>query len=447
MSKLLDGRYKVSTDTSIVLNEYGTIANVYDRKSRKLCFFNKDTYNLVSLLNNGLTLNQLAQSISDISQRENFVNKSVKTTADLKRRGILVSEDNEAKGLLRQEKTSPALTSIQFEVTRRCNLRCTHCYLNDYSGENELTRDEIYSLIDKASDIGVHEIHITGGEPLVRKDLKDILSRIYEKGMYGKLYTNGMLITDKFITFLKDLGIEAVKISLDGFKPKTHNDIRKAKNGFERTIRNIRKLSEAGIPVEVGSVINKLNVSETRDLIDFFKNDLKVKYHIDSFVPIGQGLKSVDKIVLSDEEYVEALKNEFSDAVERGSTEIRSEKQEFFCGAGNSYVFINANGLVKFCPTMSDDFSGGNLKDESIENIWLNSPFFKRTRNVNCKFYSDCPHAASCLGGCRSRSLLKHGKIDEPDLQMCKMFLATTGIKSPALLALENQEKNVQLQQ
>lgn len=431
-------KFMMPSNSTMVTNNEGNTGKLYNTKTRKEVFVNEDTIKLIKLLNNGITLKELEKNTN------NKIYKNINLTINrLVEQGYLTPySGHERQGIIRREMESPALTNIQLEVTRRCNLRCKHCYLTDYSGKGELTKEELFSLIDQASEMGVHEIHITGGEPTVRKDLKDIIKYIYDKGMHGKLYTNGTNLSEEFLRFLSEIGIDGVKVSLDGFKPKTHNDFRRAKDGFSKTIDNIKRLQEQGIPVEVTTVINKINVKETQDLISFFKNQLKVDYHIDSFVPIGQGLKSELDISITDEEYIEAVAQEFMEILELGEkgekhsvkSDLNSKKENnFFCGAGNSYVFITSKGLVKFCPTMPDEYNGGSLREESLKDIWIKGPIFNQYRNTNCKYIDVCPHSKECKGGCRSRSLLKYGGMTEPDLQMCKMFYKLTNIKPPGL--------------
>lgn len=440
-------KFIMPSNSTMVTNNEGNTGKIYNTKTRKEVFVNEDTIKLIKLLNNGTTLNELEKNTD--SKTFNLINSTISTL--LKEGYLIPYSENEKQGFIRREMESPALTNIQLEVTRRCNLRCQHCYLTDYSGKGELTKEELFLLIDQAHELGVHEIHITGGEPTVRKDLKDIIKYIYDKGMHGKLYTNGTNLSEEFLRFLSNVGIDGVKVSLDGFKPKTHNDFRRAKDGFSKTIENIKRMQEQGIPVEVTTVINKINIKETNDLINFFKNQLKVDYHIDSFVPIGQGLKSELDISITDEEYIEAVAQEFMEILQLGEKgkkhsvksdlKPKKEKNEYFCGAGNSYVFITSKGLVKFCPTMPDEYNGGNLREHTLKEIWIKGPIFNQYRNTNCKYINVCPHSKECKGGCRSRSLLKYGGMTEPDMQMCKMFYKLTNIKPPSM---ENDEFELQ---
>lgn len=438
-------KYYVSPLVTIVQNYEGS-ANVFNllyRKSQKL---NADALNVLLMLNEDTSIEELLERIKakvKPSKYENIKEKLLYLVDSLVQKGIIISGSSNKVGTIRKESITPSLKSIQLEITRRCNLRCQHCYLEDYLGENELTTQEVFDLIDQAAAIGVTSFHITGGEPLVRKDLKEILAYIKDKGLYGQLYTNGTLLNDKFIEYLKDMNISVVKISLDGFNAKTHDHFRRANNSYKKAIESIRKLKVAGIPVEVGSVINKVNIKEAGKLINYIKNELKVNYHIDSFVPVGQGLRNQKMTEIDDWDYVNVMKEEISNAYQESKnlqidTDSNDISKYFYCGAGNDYVFITSRGVVKFCPSMSDELSGGNLREFTLENIWLNGKVFTEHRNTNCKFINKCPHYKECKGGCRSRSISKYGGMTEPDLESCRMFLAITNVKSPGLIDYEN---------
>lgn len=430
--------YQINKNVSIIKYIDGN-GNAYNTVTRKSIDLNNDVIKIITLLQK-YYLQDITKNLS-----EDISSKISKIIDELVNSKVLTINQKDV-GFYREEKISPALKSIQLEVTRRCNLRCQHCYLADYSGKDELSTNEIFNLIDQASDIGVSTFHITGGEPLVRKDIKDILIYIKNKGLYGQLYTNATLLNDEFIEFLNTINISVVKISLDGFNPETHDQFRRAKNSHHKAITAIQKLKKANIPVEIGSVINKVNIKEAQQLIDFIKDELKLNYHIDSFVPVGQGLKNEKITEIDDWEYVNAMKDEISVAYHR-SKEINKEipvkedkSKYFYCGAGNSYVFITSRGIVKFCPSMSDEINGGSLRENSLKDIWLKGKAFTDYRDTNCKYIKECPHFRECKGGCRSRSISKYGGMTEPDLESCRMFYAITKIKSPGLIEYEKNK-------
>ncbi|NSS93489.1 radical SAM protein [Enterococcus faecalis] len=341
----------------------------------------------------------------------------------------LITDVKITDGVYREVQTDIPLQSIQLELSKKCNLKCIHCYIPNYSTKNDMTLNQVKKVIDEASDLGVINFDITGGEPFLRKDILEILEYIHVKGMRTTIFTNGTIISENILQKLKDLNISKLKISIDGYDSKTHDEVR-GKGAFKKTIENIVKFKEAGLLIEINTVLHKNNYKMAKKIIEQLER-LEVPYHVDRYVPFDGNV--YDHLCITDEEYLEAIQGivetKLSDIVSDSTTQDNG----FFCGAGNSYVFIKSNGTVAFCPTMPENFSGGNFKKQSLKEIWENSIFFKRIRNVNCKYFSVCSLSHICKGGCRSRSTLIYGSIDTEDLQSCKLMYNITGIASPPL--------------
>ena len=128
---------------------------------------------------------------------------------------------------------------IEFEITSSCNLKCKHCMLN-LRDKRELDSQKIKRLIDEWIHNGLLELQLTGGEPLLRSDLLDIIEYARSRGLKVLLSTNGMLITDKFAEKFGKLGA-FIEISLDGSNKEVHNKIRNSEI-FDYVIQGIEKL-------------------------------------------------------------------------------------------------------------------------------------------------------------------------------------------------------------
>ena len=169
---------------------------------------------------------------------------------------------------------------VELEITHRCNLNCIHCYLpylqkTRNEGLNELTTNEIYLLIDQISLTGIPEIHFTGGEPLMRKDIIELMRYSHKKGLKTVLETNGTLIDEEMARRIKDSGVFCVKVSLDGLY-QTFEKIR-GKNMYEKVINGIVKLKNIGQSVEVDVAISQLNKNQINEIIDI-AHKLSVNY-------------------------------------------------------------------------------------------------------------------------------------------------------------------------
>ncbi|MGD8880796.1 MAG: 12,18-didecarboxysiroheme deacetylase [Desulfobacterales bacterium] len=152
---------------------------------------------------------------------------------------------------------------VVWNVTRRCNLKCVHCYAHakDMDYNNEMSTHQGKELIDDLARFGAPVILFSGGEPLVRKDLPELAGYAVEKGMRAVISTNGTLITSKTARILKDIGLSYVGISLDGMQ-EINDRFRGIKGAFQSALQGIRNCQDAGIKVGLRFTINKFNVNE-----------------------------------------------------------------------------------------------------------------------------------------------------------------------------------------
>jgi len=161
---------------------------------------------------------------------------------------------------------------VVWNITRRCNLKCMHCYAHakDESFEDELTTDQGLELIDDLARFGVPVILFSGGEPLVRKDLPELADYAVKKGMRAVISTNGTLISAKKAQNLKDIGLSYVGISLDGMQ-EVNDRFRGIKGAFNSALEGIKNCQAAGIKVGLRFTINKFNVKEIPHVFDLLE--------------------------------------------------------------------------------------------------------------------------------------------------------------------------------
>ena len=152
---------------------------------------------------------------------------------------------------------------VVWNVTRRCNLKCVHCYAHakDMDYNNEMSTQQGKELIDDLAQFGAPVILFSGGEPLVRKDLPELAEYAVQKGMRAVISTNGTLIGSKTARILKDIGLSYVGISLDGMQ-EINDRFRGIKGAFQSALQGIKNCQDAGIKVGLRFTINKFNVNE-----------------------------------------------------------------------------------------------------------------------------------------------------------------------------------------
>ncbi len=274
------------------------------------------------------------------------------------------------------KKTTPLLTDsfgrahtyLRISLIERCNLRCTYCMPEDgvtLSPRSHLmTYEEIHTIAKTFVNHGVTKIRLTGGEPLIRKDISIILRKLSALGVELSISTNAVII-DRFIDTLKDNGVKNINVSLDSLNQETFKHIT-LRNEFDKVYKNIFLLVNEGFNVKVNVVLLKgVNDNEIIDFIHFTK-DLPVVVRFIEFMPFDGNKWNKEKLVSYKEimEYIHAVYSE--EKIERlqdapndtsknykikgytGSFAIISTVTNPFCDTCNR-LRLTANGQLKNC--------------------------------------------------------------------------------------------------
>jgi 12,18-didecarboxysiroheme deacetylase len=162
---------------------------------------------------------------------------------------------------------------VVWNMTRRCNLKCVHCYAHAKGVDaktEELSTEQGKALLDDLAQFGSPVMLFSGGEPLVRKDLPELAEYAVKKGMRAVISTNGTLITAEKARILKDIGLSYVGISLDGMEP-VNDRFRGVTGAYQAALNGIRNCQEAGIKVGLRFTVNKYNVQEIPSIFDLLE--------------------------------------------------------------------------------------------------------------------------------------------------------------------------------
>lgn len=184
---------------------------------------------------------------------------------------------------------------VVWNVTRRCNLKCVHCYAhaNANTADGELDTAAGKAVIDDLADFGVPVILFSGGEPLMRKDLPELAAYAVAKGMRAVISTNGTLITAETARRLKDIGLSYVGISVDGLEP-INDRFRGVRGAFRSALAGIRNSQAAGIKVGLRFTVNRFNIGEIPAIFDLLE-EMEIPrvcfYHL---VYAGRGTRLVN---------------------------------------------------------------------------------------------------------------------------------------------------------
>src|SRR3989344_5242881 len=166
--------------------------------------------------------------------------------------------------------------NVDFEITFDCNIRCLHCYNETHKKKGELSFTEILRTINQIKDLGFHEIHINGGEPLKHPKVSEILEHCDSVGLSTLLETNGTLLTKELIERLKKIKKLKIRASIDGHEA-IHNEIRRSAeldNPYLSAIDGLNFARNSGIPVQITTSVNKINCAHLIELVADLYNKL-----------------------------------------------------------------------------------------------------------------------------------------------------------------------------
>ena len=194
-----------------------------------------------------------------------------------------------------------APVNVTWEVTQRCNLSCIHC-LSEAGNSNggELTYDQCLHVIDQLSSHQVFQINFGGGEPFIREDFLSILDTCHRRGLVTCISTNGTLLEDHVLDFLKGREMVYLQVSLDGGTSATNDSLRGA-GTYKRIMKGLERLNTWEIPFSINMVLTKLNFPEISSLYSLAK-DYGAKLRISRFRPSGRGKNSWEYLRLGKED-------------------------------------------------------------------------------------------------------------------------------------------------
>ncbi len=185
---------------------------------------------------------------------------------------------------------------VVWNMGRRCNLKCIHCYAQsrDIEYEDELTTQQGKELIDDLAQFGSPVILFSGGEPTMRKDLPELAMHARDKGMRAVISTNGTLIDEKMAKVLKDIGLSYVGVSLDGMR-ETNDKFRGVPGAFDAALQGMRNCKKEGIKVGLRFTINKKNAQDIPAIFDLLEKEGIPRVCFYHLVYAGRGSKLVEE--------------------------------------------------------------------------------------------------------------------------------------------------------
>ncbi|WP_027721405.1 heme b synthase [Maridesulfovibrio zosterae] len=326
---------------------------------------------------------------------------------------------------------SPPLRLIAWEITRSCNLACKHCraeaHPEPYPGE--LSTEEAKALIDTFPETGNPIIIFTGGEPLMRHDVFELVEYAKTKDLRCVMAPNGTLLTAENSVKLKEVGIERCSISIDAAQAEYHDEFRGEVGAFDKAMQGIQYLKDAGIEFQINTTVTRNNLHMFKEIFHLAKDLGASAWHIFLLVPTGRA-SELGAEVISADEYEEVL-NWFYDFQKTTDMQLKATCAPHYhrilrqrakedgipvnfenfgldavsrgCLGGVGFCFISHTGQVQPCGYL--DLDCGNVRNIPFPQIWAKSPQFLNLRNPET-YDGKCGHCEfeKVCGGCRARA-------------------------------------------
>lgn len=311
---------------------------------------------------------------------------------------------------------------VSWNTTNKCNMYCKHCYRDaGVEAKHELNTIEGKALLDEIAKAGFKIIIFSGGEPLVRSDIYELVEYAAKLGLRPVLGSNGALITIEVAQKLKAAGALGIGISLDSLNPKKHDEFRSYEGGWRETVKGMKNCREVGLAFQIHTTVMNWNMDEILDITDFAVGMGAVAHHTFFLVPTGRG-SDIEKQSLSPEQY-EGLLSDIMLKQKEVSIELKPTCAPQFmriakelgmnprfsrgCLAGTSYCIISPIGDVQPCAYLNLPI--GNVRETNFSEIWSSNPIFEELRTLDYKGKCGiCKYKKAC-GGCRARIAYYNG--------------------------------------
>jgi AdoMet-dependent heme synthase len=329
-----------------------------------------------------------------------------------------------------------------WEVTQACDLSCVHCRASAQPDRNpfELSTEEGKRLIDEIAKLEVPVFVLTGGDPIKRPDLFELIEYAHLRGVRVSLTPSATpLLTREIVHRLKETGLARLAVSLDGSSRQVHDAFRGREGSFDQTMAAIGWANEVGLPVQINTTFSRRNVADFQNIAELLERKRIVLWSVFFLVPMGRG--KLDQLLSADEfedvfaklyllskrarfhiKTTEAqhyrryiLQQQVAERRAHQSSEVETEKEQDSIGRaprglndGKGFVFVSHTGEV--FPSGFLPFAAGSIRTDSLTNIYRDSPLFRSLRDADqlggkC---GACEYRFIC-GGSRARAFALTG--------------------------------------
>lgn len=318
------------------------------------------------------------------------------------------------------------------ELTYRCPLQCPYCSNPlDYALHNqELTTQEWFDVFDQARQLGAVQLGFSGGEPLVRQDLEELVSYAHQKGFYTNLITSGMGLNEQRIARLKEAGLQHIQISFQASDPVVNNALAGSKHAFEQKYEMSRLVKQYGYPMVLNFVIHRYNIAQIEQIIELCLEleadtvELAICQFYGWAYENRQGLLPTKAQLIR----AERITNEYRKKIQESNIKCKLifvvpdyyEERPKACmdGWGKIFLTVSPDGTALPCHAARQlPIQFPNVRDSQLSDIWYESPSFNQFRGDDwmpdmCKSCSDKDRD---YGGCRCQAFMMTGDAKNAD--------------------------------
>jgi SynChlorMet cassette radical SAM/SPASM protein ScmE len=352
--------------------------------------------------------------------------------------------------------------SVDIEITSRCNLRCRYCYYfdNPEVEYRDLPTGEWLRFFDELGRCAIMDVTLQGGDPLIRKDLPQLIEGIIRNRMRFSILSNGTLIDDVIAAFLADTNrCNFVQISVDGSGPETHDACR-GTGSFENAIRGIHILQRHKVLVAVRVTIHRHNVHDLEGIARLLLEDLGLDgFSTNAAGYLGACRQNANEVMLTTQDRQVAMETllrlteRYNGRISAQAgplaegemwcqmEEARVNSDLLFpsggfltaCGCHNSKINVRADGVITPC-CMLPHMELGRINRDSLAEVWQHHPDLNQLRQRHTipltafEFCADCPYIPYCTGNCPGLAYNIMGEINHPSPDAClRRFLKDGG--------------------
>jgi SynChlorMet cassette radical SAM/SPASM protein ScmF len=340
-------------------------------------------------------------------------------------------------------KDVPPLTSLYLYIAGNCNLACRHCWIvptyvpSKGGGEavdnslGYIKLEHVSKAIREAKPLGLQSVKLTGGEPTLHPQFRELLTLIHNEGLRIHIETNGTLIDKDLARFMKEAGVEFVSVSLDGARAETHDHMRGVPGSYDRALAGIRALAAVGYPVQAICTLHRGNVAEVDELITLSEalGCDSIKFNI--LQPVGRGERFDENNGLAVPDIIQLYQRLENDVAPHSGVRIlydvpvafhpinRLLKAGGHCSVRN-ILGILSGGELSLCGigVTTPELIYGHIERDALRDVWYNNPQLKLLREqIPAQLEgicSECIHRESCLGTCIAHNYYSSGRLNAP---------------------------------